>query len=215
MLAVLDQRCCPDTLANAFSTLMTRFNNVQGPSEPILEFCSRFDGMVLNMSWSQIFLPPILLVMLFLRALHSHYSDILDQFWSRNKILEAATIDSVVEDARYHNEFKLVGSDKKGGPTPKAAAANIDRPGKEWALPFEWLSTYTTKGIETRWERAIAGMGICPICHCADKPWHIPANCPILKDLNLKLVNGPPSSAPHLAPSPAPVPAPLDTFPLP
>ena len=194
---------------------MSLFNGVQGPLEPVLEFRSRFDGKVLDMSRSKMFLPPILLVMLFLHALHSRYSNILDQFRSRYKILEAATIDSVIEDARYHNEFKLVGSDKKGGPTPKAAAANIDRPGKEWALPFEWLSTYTTKGIETRWERAIAGMGICPICHCADKPWHIPANCPILKDLNLKLVNGPPSSAPHLAPSPAPVPAPLDTFPLP
>ncbi len=153
--------------------------------------------------------------MLFLRALHSHYSDTLDQFRSRYKILEAATINSVVEDARYQDEFKLVGLDKKGGPTPKAAAANVNRSGKEWASPFEWLSTYTTKGIKTCWERAIAGTGICPICHHAEKPWHIPANCPILKDLNLKLVNGPPSSAPHPAPSSAPAPAPLTPTPSP
>jgi hypothetical protein len=75
--------------------------------------------------------------MLFLCALHPRYSDILDQIRSRYKTLATATIDSVVEDARYHNEFKLVGSDKKGGPTPKVAAANVDRLGKEWALPFE------------------------------------------------------------------------------
>ena len=105
--------------------------------------------MVLDMSRLKIFLPLILLVMLFLCALHSRYSDILDQFWSRYKNLEAATIDSVVEDDRYHDEFKLVGSDKKGRPTPKAAAANVDRSGKEWASPFEWLSAYTTKGIKT------------------------------------------------------------------
>ena len=133
MLAVLNQHCRPDTIANAFSTLMSLFNDVQGPSEPVLEFRSRFDGMVLDMSRSKIILPPILLVMLFLCALHSRYSDLLDQFRSRYKNLETATIDSVVEDARYHDEFKLVGSDKKvpGGATPKAATANVDKNGKE------------------------------------------------------------------------------------
>ena len=50
MLAVLDQHCRPDTIANAFGTLMSLFNNAQGPSELVLEFCSRFDGMVLDMS---------------------------------------------------------------------------------------------------------------------------------------------------------------------
>jgi hypothetical protein len=141
MLAVLNQHCRPDTIANAFSTLMSLFNDVQGPSEPVLEFRSRFDGMVLDMSRSKIILPPILLVMLFLRALHSRYSDILDQFRSRYKNLETAAIDSVVEDARYHDEFKLVGSDMKvpGGCTPKAATANVDKNGKEWSSPFEWL----------------------------------------------------------------------------
>jgi hypothetical protein len=31
MLAVLDQHCHPDTIANAFSTLMSLFNDMQGP----------------------------------------------------------------------------------------------------------------------------------------------------------------------------------------
>jgi hypothetical protein len=38
MLAVLDQHCRPNTIANAFSTLMSLFNDVQGPSEPVLGF---------------------------------------------------------------------------------------------------------------------------------------------------------------------------------
>ena len=206
MLAVLNQHCRPDTIANAFSTLMSLFNDVQDHSEPVLEFRSWFDGMVLDMSCSKIILPPIILVMLFLCALHSRYSDLLDQFWSRYKTLETATIDSVVENARYHDKFKLVGSDKKvpGGATPKAATVNVNRNGKEWSLPFEWLSSYSTKGLKTRWDRAIAGTGICPICHRAEKPWHVPANCPLLKELNLTLVKGPPSSSPAPAPPAAP-----------
>jgi hypothetical protein len=217
MLSVLNQHCCPDTIANAFSTLMSLFNDVQGHSEPVLEFRSRFDGMVLDMSRSKIILPPILLVMLFLRALHSSYSDLLDQFQSRYKNLETATIDSVVEDASYHNEFKLVGSDKKvpDGATPKAATANVDKNGKAWSLPFEWLSSYSTKGLKTRWDRAIAGTGICPICHHVEKPWHVPANCPLLKELNLTLVKGPSSSSPAPAPPAAPAPAPAAPSPSP
>ena len=196
---------------------MSLFNDVQGPSEPVLEFRSRFDGMVLDMSRSKIILPPILLVMLFLRALHARYSDLLDQFRSRYKTLETASIDSVVEDARYHDEFKLVGSDKKvpGGAAPKAATANVDKNGKEWSSPFEWLSSYSTKGLKTRWDRAFAGTGICPICHRTEKLWHVSANCPLLKELNLTLVKGPPSSSPAPAPPAAPVPAPAPPSPSP
>jgi hypothetical protein len=217
MLAALDQHCRPDLITNAFCMLMSLFNDVQGLSEAVFEFCSRFDGMVMDLSCSKIILPPILLVMLFLRALHSRYSDILDQFWSRYKKLEAATIDSVVENIRYHDEFKLVGFDKKtpGGSTPRASAANADKSGKEWASPFEWLFTYDMKRIKVRWDRAIAGTGICPICHCTEKPCHVPAKCPLLKDLNFKIVHGPPSSAPTPAPSASPAPAPAVPSPSP
>jgi hypothetical protein len=83
------------------------------------------------MSRLKIFLPPIFLVMLFLCALHFRYSDILDQFRSWYKTLETATINSVIEDARYHDEFKLVGSNKKDGPNPRTATTNVDRRGKE------------------------------------------------------------------------------------
>ena len=107
--------------------------------------------MVLDMFWSKIVLPPILLVMLFLGVLHSRYSDLLDQFRSRYKSLETATIDSVVEDARYHDEFKLVGLDKKVPATPRATTANVNKDGKEWALPFEWQFTYATKSLKTGW----------------------------------------------------------------
>jgi hypothetical protein len=54
------------------------------------------------------------------------------------------------------------------------------------------------------WKRALAGNGICPICHRVDNR-HVLANCPILKDLNLKLVRGPSPAATPPATTPAPV----------
>jgi hypothetical protein len=196
---------------------MSLFNDIQGDSEEVLQFCSQFDGLVMDMSRFKIIFPPILIVMLFLRALHSPYSEILDQFCSWYKVLKSATIDSVVEDVRYHDGFQLVGSDKKppGSCTPKASAANVNKKGNEWSTPFEWLASYGSKRIKTRWECAIAGKGVYPICHCVEKPWHVPTNCPLLKELNLELVNGPPSAAPSPAPAQAPTPAPSGLAPSP
>jgi hypothetical protein len=214
MPTALDQHCCPDTVANAFTTIMSLFNDVQGNSELIMEFCSCFDGMVMDMMWCKIVIPPILLVMFFLCALHGHYTDLLKQFCSRFKVLEDASVDSVVKDVHYHNSFTLAGPKKstppQGSRVLKASAANADMHGHEWNNPFEWLLSYSKKGIKTRWTCALAGMGICPICHSAKKPWHVPVNCPLLKELNLKLIKGPPS-----APSPAPAPASLAAAPTP
>jgi hypothetical protein len=88
MLAALDQHCRPDTVANAFTTLMSLFNDVQGNSEPIMEFCSCFDGMVMDMTRCKNVIPPILLVMFFLCDFHGRYTDLLKQFCSRLKVLE-------------------------------------------------------------------------------------------------------------------------------
>jgi hypothetical protein len=113
-------------------------------------------------------LPPLLLVMIFLHALHSHYSDILDQFCSCHKVLEDARIELFVEDVKYHDGFQLANSVKKTpGPCgPKATTAKVDMKENEWSTLFEWLLSYGVKGTKTWWVRAMASMGMCPICHC-------------------------------------------------
>jgi len=114
--------------------------------------------------------------------------------------------------------------DKKGksasGPRAPAAASantntNTDSQGKIWRNPFEWLAKYNEKGIKTRWTKALAGTGICPICHKDELPPHVPAQCPLLAELNLKLTQCHPAKpqGPALAPTPqrpapAPTPAP-------
>jgi hypothetical protein len=76
--------------------------------------------------------------MIFIRALHSHYSDILDQFRSCYKDLEAATIESVVADVTYHDGFHIVDPKKNSRPGgPKASNVATDKAGKTWTNPFE------------------------------------------------------------------------------
>jgi hypothetical protein len=89
-------------------------------------------------------IPQILLVMLFLRAHHSHYSDLLEQFHTCFKSIEHATIDSIVDNVTYHDGFTI--HERKGAKpstsapcVPTAASANTDQKGNVWQTPFEWL----------------------------------------------------------------------------
>ncbi len=96
MLAALTQHYHPNSVANAFTSLLLLFDNMQGNDKPILQCWSCFDGIIMELSCCKILIPQILLVMLFLRAIHSHYSDLLEQFCTCFKSMKTATIDSII-----------------------------------------------------------------------------------------------------------------------
>ena len=209
MLAALVHHCRPDSVANAFPSLLSLFNDVQGADEPIHQYRSRFDGIIMELSRCKVHIPQILMVMLFLRSIHIRYAEIVDQFRTRFRSIETATLDSIVEGIKFHDGFTV--HERKGSKPsgPRAAAAtaggssNSDQRGHVWRTPFEWLSVMKRDVIKGRWTRALAGTGICPICHCPDKPWHVPSLCPMLKELHLTIdvLPGPPP-APSAAPAP-------------
>jgi hypothetical protein len=155
MLATLNQHCHPDTVSNAFSSLLFLFNEVQGDSKQILEYRSHFDGLILDMLRCKVAIPQILLVVFFLWALNYCYSTILDQLRSCFKSLDLATIDSVVEDVTYHDSFTVVDNKKEkkhpppAGRIPAAASADTDPKGTVYNSPFDWLMKWGHKGIKT------------------------------------------------------------------
>ncbi len=107
-----------------------------------------------------------------------------------------------------------MGSNKKvpAGKTPKAVAAAassaVDKQGKQWSNPHEWLASFNIKSIKKHWTHSLAGTGFCPICH-RDEDKHAPASCPLLAELNLKLIHvSPPACAPVAASAPAASPSP-------
>jgi hypothetical protein len=59
----------------------------------------------MELSCHKVTIPQILMVILFLCAIYGSYSDLLEQFWTRIKLIEMATIDLVVEDIVYHDSF--------------------------------------------------------------------------------------------------------------
>ncbi len=108
MLQVLEDNFRPSSISNSFTTLPALFNVTQGDKEGIDEFRSRFAGHLGALSWSAVAIPPILQVILFLWAMHSCYADLLSQFATKHKD-PVATIDSVVANAWYMDDFVVLG----------------------------------------------------------------------------------------------------------
>jgi hypothetical protein len=143
------------------------------------------------LSWLSVAIPPILQVMLFLWGMHSHYQDLLSQFALKHKDFSLATIDSIVADAHFMDEFIVVrGKTKPGaqGPSlcyPSAALVVTNKEGKEFRTPWEWLASYNLSSVMSWWCRSLRGNFYCPFCNRIGK--HHPLKCPLLGELGLKI----------------------------
>jgi hypothetical protein len=147
------------------------------------------------LSQSSVAIPPILQVMLFLRALHARYGDLLTQFAWKHKDLSTALIDSVISDAKFMDEFTVVGAGGKPKPghpspsprSPAAASVVTDGEGKRYRTPFEWLASYDPGSLANRWRRSLGGNFYCAFCNGKEK--HHPTKYPLLGELGLKLID--------------------------
>jgi hypothetical protein len=116
MLATLEANFKPATFSHTFTALFSLINNKQSEEEVVHEFRARFEDHLHDMSRSAVSIPPILKTMLFLRALHPCYKEIIDMFASKQKDIFVASIDSIVLDAQFMDEFSSFGSN--GNPDP-------------------------------------------------------------------------------------------------
>ena len=110
-------------MATAFTLLLSLFNDVQQNDESILKYWSHFNGIIMELSRCKVLIPQILVVMLFLCAIHIRYSDILDQFWSCFKSIESATIDKIVDYIVYHDSFTIHEQKPAKSPSPASSSA--------------------------------------------------------------------------------------------
>ena len=131
--------------------------------------------------------------MLFLRGMHSCYQDLLSQFALKHKDLALATIESIVTDARFMDDFVVVkGKTKPGAPgssprsTPSTATVATNKECKAFWTPFEWLATYDSGFVTACWRRSLRGDFYCAFCSGKDK--HHPLKCPLLGELGLKII---------------------------
>ncbi len=81
-------------------------------SESIIEYRSRFDGLTLELAHCKVVIQSILLMILFLRALHVWYGKILNQFWMHFKPIETPTHNSIISNVTYHDGFQVMDHSK-------------------------------------------------------------------------------------------------------
>jgi hypothetical protein len=133
--------------------------------------------------------------MLFLHVMHARYNNLLTQFASKQKDLSLALVDLVVSDAKFVDDFTVVGAGGKPKPgtsspspcSPAAASVVTNGDGKRYRTPFEWLATYNPGSITTCWRKSLGGNFYCAFCNGKEK--HHPIKCPLLGELGLKLID--------------------------
>ncbi len=130
--------------------------------------------------------------MLFVWGMHSQYQDLLSQFASKHKDLSLATIDSIVANARFMEDFSVVGGKTKPGIqgpspcSPSAASVVTNKEGKEFCTPWEWLALYDSSADTSQWRRSLQGNFYCMFCKRNNK--HHPLKCPLLCKLDHKII---------------------------
>ena len=155
MLATLEANFKPATFTHSFAALLSLINDKQS-EEGIDEFRARFEGHLHDMSLSAVSIPPILKAMLFLRALHPRYKAIIDMFASKQKDISAASIDSIVSDAQFMDEFSFFGSN--GTPDPVPDDLDDDAiPPDEYGPPEDALTSASDTPVETNMPTGIEG----------------------------------------------------------
>jgi hypothetical protein len=140
MPAALTQHCPPDSVANAFTSLLLLCNSVQGNNELILQYWSCFDGIIMELFWCTN-LPG--------NAVPARYQPSLlrlaGTLCTCFKSIETATIDLIVSNIKYHDRFAIHECKDTKPPAsascmPAAASANTDKKSTVWNSPFKWLS---------------------------------------------------------------------------
>ncbi len=98
----------------------------------------------------------------------------------------------MVADAKFMDEFIVVGAKTKSGPqgappcTPAIATAATDKDGKENFSPWEWIAMLDSASIFSQWHRSLKVAFYCAFCNL--KEMHHPYKYPLLDKLGLKLV---------------------------
>ena len=108
-------------------------------------------------------------------------------------LLSLASIDSDVANARFMDEFTVVGGKPKpGAPAPSpcspvAVLTATDRGGKQYCKFFEWLAMYEPDYVTACLCCSLKGNFYCTICNGKKK--HHPVKCPLLGELGLILID--------------------------
>jgi hypothetical protein len=156
-------------------------------------------------------------------ALCSTYHGVVKDFHLGRHSLSSATLQSVVEQCIAYDKDPWKGPIGKDGKPVRSPSANAAGAGAldDKSNPYDAMAACSFGTHISRWRIGCKdGCEECLVCrNTLNKPAHHTKNCPILKQIGLKLVKRPPAdgsdAASRVGESPAQAPAPAPPTPAP
>jgi hypothetical protein len=221
MIAHIDQYFNPSGTVDSLSHIFDLIDIKQAQDESVITLKARFSRVFARLKMGGVAIDSALQVGFMLRALRTAYHGVVQDFRLGCHSLASATLQSVVDQCTSYDKDPWkgpVGKDGKPARTPSANAAGAG----DKTNPYDAMSSCSFGNHMSRWRAGCKdGSEKCMICHnTSNRPAHHSKDCPILRQIGLKLVkrtpgdggdaesrvgsDTPATAPPKAAPAPAP-----------
>ena len=222
MIEHIDKYFNPSGTVDSLSHIFDLIDIKQAHDENVISLKARFSRIFASLKMGGVVIDSALQVGFMLRALLSSYHGVVQDFRLGRHSLATATLQSVVEQCVTFDKDPWKGPVGKDGKPSRPSSANAAV--ATGTSPYDAMATCAFGTHISRWRIGCKeGSEKCMICHnTSNKPAHHSKDCPILKQIGLKLVkrtpsdggdaasrsaSAAPSPAPPSAPAPPPAPA--------
>jgi hypothetical protein len=201
MIEHIDKHFNPSGTVDSLSHIFDLINIKQAQDESVITLKARFSRVFARLKMGGIAIDLALQVGFMLRALRTTYQGVVQEFRLGRHSLASAMLQLVVEQCMSYDKDPWkgpVGKDGKPARTPSdnAAGASGDK-----SNPYKVMASCLFGNHMSCWQAGCKdGSERCMICHnTSNKPAHQSKDCPILKQIGLKLVKRTPGDGGDVA----------------
>jgi hypothetical protein len=221
MIDHIDKYFNPSGTVDSLSHIFDLIDIKQAAEESVITLKARFSLSFACLKMGGVAIDSALQVGFMLRALKSTYHGVVQDFRLGRHSLPSATLQSVVNQCLAYDKDPWkgpIGKDGKPSCNPSASVAGISG---DQSNPYDALAKCSFGFHISRWRNACKdNSNLCMVCHnTSNKGGHHRKDCPILKQVGIKLVKQTPvdgnKAASHVGESPAPAPVPAPAAPAP
>ena len=221
MIEHIDKYFNPSGTVDSLSHIFDLIDIKQASDENVISLKARFSRVFARLKMGGVVIDSALQVGFMLRALLSTYHGVVQDFRLGRHSLSTATLQSVVDQCAAYDKDPWKGPVGKEGKQHRNPSASVAGSTNDRSNPYDALTKCSFGSHISKWRNACKDTSdFCMICHnTSNKGGHHSKDCPILKQIGLKLVKRPPADgndpASRVGESPAPAPSPVPNPPAP
>jgi hypothetical protein len=221
MIEHIDKYFNPSGTVDSLSHIFDLIDIKQASDENVISLKARFSRVFARLKMGGVVIDSALQVGFMLRALLSTYHGVVQDFRLGRHSLSTATLQSVVDQCAAYDKDPWKGPVGKDGKQHRNPSASVAGSTNDRSNPYDALTKCSFGSHISKWRNACKDTSdFCMICHnTSNRGGHHSKDCPILKQIGLKLVKRTPAdgndAASRVGESPAPAPSPVPNPPAP